>query len=354
MIHLLTAAFLCTLTMASTLPPSLSFLVVGDWGNEADVTDMRGVARAMNDWASEHKSNAVISLGDNFYKGGSYDYEGVLSKDDKKFTSLWSDVFNGPALRALPWWITMGNHDWYAQGSSGHQLDFEHENWHFPDLFYSKRVPLGFSDMYASFIFIETDLLQYGYGALAKNDSQMAGNFETFGWVEAAQTVEKQLAWLDKALETANQDALVFVVGHHGGFACSFDVVQAVYMDRVVALINKWNVSSYIHGHHHTMAYYYTNNGATLHVQAGSGGNVDAACAPIDTTAKGEELPNTYGFVHLSISGRDGAVFEFVTEIGEVVFEAKVGLRTPVEGVFADTTHLPDAEDPSVHYKKSA
>ncbi|KAI8617148.1 Metallo-dependent phosphatase-like protein [Chytriomyces sp. MP71] len=303
----------------------------------------------MEQWASEHQSSGIISLGDNFYLGGSFDYEGVLNATDPKFNRLWTDVYNGITLQSLPWLIVLGNHDWYTLNSPQSQFDFQHPNWFLPDLFYTRRIAVS-NGYFASFVFIETDLLQYGYPANGKNATDMARNFAAFGWSEENQTIEKQLAWIDQALEAANKDHFVFVVGHHGGFNCAQDVIQSVAMPRLVSLLDKWRVSAMLHGHHHTLAYH--KSGSTLHVQSGSGGNISPECAPVDPTAEGAELGNTYGFVHMMVS-RWESKFEFVTESGEVAMTTSISPREPVVGVQADVSvfDLMDI-DPAVHYRR--
>ncbi|KAJ3293491.1 hypothetical protein HDU79_000283 [Rhizoclosmatium sp. JEL0117] len=344
--------FVCYLVRIAALPapqaPSyLSLLLIGDWGNQIDLSDEVNVATTMNSWAEKHSTSAVISLGDNFYKGGDYDYDGLSSPDDDKFHALWTNVYNGKALAKLPWWVILGNHDWLEPHSHKYELEYQHPRWNIPDLFYTKRVKIPNSKAYASFIFLETDLIQYGYNAYGN----MSINFQHLGWRNETHTLEKQLAWLDNELYKANEDEFVFVLGHHGGFTCIEDMNESFAMANVTALVNKWNASAYIHGHHHTLAYYYTNGGNTLQVQSGSGGNADGACAPVSPDALGKEYANKYGFAHLRVH-ETYAQFDFVTEENEVVFDARVNKRVPVKGVKVDKKYLVDAKDPAVHFKK--
>jgi hypothetical protein len=67
------------------------FLVVGDWGG-ADVSNgihRMKIANVMEQWAEKSGSEVVLSVGDNFYAGGRFDYDGVISKDDPKFHEIW-------------------------------------------------------------------------------------------------------------------------------------------------------------------------------------------------------------------------------------------------------------------------
>ncbi|ORY37986.1 Metallo-dependent phosphatase [Rhizoclosmatium globosum] len=322
----------------------LDLLVIGDWGNYANIKDQKKVADVMDKWAAAYGSSAVLALGDNFYATAntSYNYEGVKEANDKKFVDLWSAVYSGKALSQLPWWMILGNHDWYLNNSQIYQMQYNHPNWQIPDFFYTKRVQID-SGVFASFIFIETDLLNYGWNS-TKND--LGRNFKLQGW--DATTAKKQLAWLDSALAAANNDQYVFVIGHHTGFACGSDVSGSVNMADVTALVNKWNATAYVNGHHHTFAYYYTNKGNTLQVQTGNGGNTDSGLCVPSSSAPGQELTNTYGFAHLRITAT-AAAFDFVTENNEVAFTASIGQRKPANAV-ADTTNLPPAGDVSIHF----
>ncbi|KAJ3014196.1 UNVERIFIED_CONTAM: Tartrate-resistant acid phosphatase type 5 [Siphonaria sp. JEL0065] len=328
--------------------PYLSVLLIGDWGNQLDLSDEINIATTMNSWAEEHKSTCVISLGDNFYKGGNYSYDGLNSPEDAKFHALWSQVFTGATLAKLPWWVVLGNHDWLEIESHRYEIEYTHERWHIPDIFYTKRVKVpGQKNHHASFIFIETDLLQYGYYP----PNNMSTNFLQLGWTPEDRTAEKQLAWLDNELHKANKDEFVFVVGHHGGFTCAEEVESSFAIKNMTALVNKYNATAFIHGHHHTLAYYYTNNNSTLQVQSGAGGNIDGACAPV-SDAVGAEMVNIYGFTHLRVY-EDYVHFEFVTEKDSVVFEAFMKRRKPAVGVKVDKTYLAGPKDPSVHFKKA-
>ncbi|KAJ3203814.1 Tartrate-resistant acid phosphatase type 5 [Entophlyctis luteolus] len=331
-------------SIAMVAQASIDLLVLGDWGNQGNIGNMMKVAASMDVWAASNGSSAVMALGDNFYKGGIYNYEGVQSTNDPKFTTLWQDVFNGTTLSTLPWWIILGNHDWYLNKSQQYEMLYQHVNWQITDFFYTKRIAVDAST-YASFIFIETDLLFYGYNS-TKND--LAANFALQGWNTSVHTIEKQLAWIDNALEQANKDAYVFVMGHHPTFTCGSDVVSSVDMVALDNLINKWDPTAYINGHHHTLAYYYVNNNATLQVQSGAGGTpADTACPPYQA-AVGQELPSVNGFTHLRVTP-SSATFDFVTLNNTVAFSVSMTPRKPVQAS-ADTTYLPDVADPAVHF----
>ncbi|AKU94143.1 Tartrate-resistant acid phosphatase type 5 precursor [Labilithrix luteola] len=318
------------------------FLLDGDWGNQQDLTDMQKVAAAMNTWAAAQGTNFVISLGSNFYQGGTFAYEGVQSATDAKFTTLWKDVYAGTTLSQVPWWLVLGNHDWYATGSPKFEMQHQDPNWNLPDYFYTKRVALP-GCKHATFVFVETNLLFYGYAG----KQNMATNFASASWSLSAKTHLKQLAWIDWTLQQANQDEFVIVIGDHPTFTCGSDVTGSAYMGQLGAILTKWQPTAYVNAHHSTLAYYAISS-QMLQVQVGSGGNVDAACAPVDPSKAGQQVANTYGFAHAKLSGTSFAL-DFVTEANSVAMQTSVGARTPVVGVTADTAYLPPPGDPSIH-----
>ncbi|KAJ3278645.1 Tartrate-resistant acid phosphatase type 5 [Borealophlyctis nickersoniae] len=328
-------------------PQGLDFLLIGDWGSPADKSDQYNVAQVMEKWAVEERSQLVISLGDNFYVGGNFSYDGVQNATDPKFNVLWRDVYQG-ALAKLPWWMTMGNHDWYIPGSNIAEVQYgkTDRQWYLPDYFYTKRVQID-NGAHATFVFVETDLLNYGYNG--KSKTQMKDNFINAGWTTANHTMEKQLAWVDKALEEANKDPWVFVIAHHPTFTCGDDVNGSANMTSLLKVIDKWHPTAYINGHHHTLAYFHTPE--TLQLQIGSGGKIDAACAPLSNNSVGFELANTYGFGHAKLTHKEFRI-DLISEADEVVLSTAVRPRKPVTGVKADTTWAVQKGDPAISVTK--
>jgi hypothetical protein len=209
-----------------------------------------------------------------------------------------------------------------------------------PDYFHVQRFALPGSK-HATLIFIQDNLCFYGY----PGKRNMALNFQAAGWSAAANTHLKQLAWIDKALETANDDDYVLVLANHPIFTCGSDAAVSVYGAMLHALIEKWKPTAYINSFHNTLAYYVTD--PTLQIQVGPGGNGDAGCAPL-MPAIGSELANTYGFAHAELTGSEFSI-DFVTETGLAAMGISSLARTPVVGVQADETYLPPVGDASIH-----
>lgn len=90
--------------MASCQTNEFKFIAIGDWGDE--VKDQLPVAYAMARWADVNQPEFIISTGDNFYP------DGVRSVTDPKWAINWVDVYNNDSLVNLPWYISVGNHDY--------------------------------------------------------------------------------------------------------------------------------------------------------------------------------------------------------------------------------------------------
>jgi len=93
---------------SSSASPLLKMFVIGDWGREG-LEGQREVAEAMERVAKEFGPDLILSTGDNFYKSG------LSSVDDPMFESSFLNLYDGPALREVPWHAVLGNHD-YGEG----------------------------------------------------------------------------------------------------------------------------------------------------------------------------------------------------------------------------------------------
>ena len=137
-------------------PPSLSFLVLGDWGGQPNspYTTPAEVelAKVMGQEAEALGSQFTLALGDNFYDTG------VKNVDDPRFkktfevctagqtfsilslsplSPLPQDVFTASSLQN-PWYVVCGNHDHYGNCSAEIAYAKVSNRWNFPDYYYTK------------------------------------------------------------------------------------------------------------------------------------------------------------------------------------------------------------------------
>lgn len=92
-----------------------SFLVIGDWGWDAEVHGNLGSRSCQQAIADSMDSTMkqlgdvqfVINVGDSFYPNG------VTTRSDKQWDTKWRDVYSS-ALRSVPWYSVYGNHDYIS------------------------------------------------------------------------------------------------------------------------------------------------------------------------------------------------------------------------------------------------
>lgn len=215
--------------------PSLSFLVVGDWGRDG-LSHQRDVADQMEIAARAFDCACVVSVGDNFYE------DGVLSVDDPKWRSSFEDVYNGPRLSQTPWYVALGNHDY--GGVPQAQVDYTARSarWKMPSRYF-KVAGAGLGCPSVDLFVIDTCPM---IDENATGGNAMAVNVKT-------QDARAQLAWLDREL-AASQAPVKFVCGHHtlfSGGSTHGDTPDLI--TRLLPILQRHRVTAYINGHDHDL-----------------------------------------------------------------------------------------------------
>jgi tartrate-resistant acid phosphatase type 5 len=130
----------------------LSLLVVGDQGT-GNLRQWR-VADAMEQQAVLNPVDAVLLLGDNFYR------HGVSSPNDWQWRYKFENVYTG-SLSATPFFATLGNHDYY--GNELAQINYDLANvgsgrWQMPARDYVKVFGRAGPQALLRVVFIDTGL----------------------------------------------------------------------------------------------------------------------------------------------------------------------------------------------------
>ncbi|MGA9659946.1 MAG: tartrate-resistant acid phosphatase type 5 family protein [Asticcacaulis sp.] len=220
-------------TEAGSISPR-ALLVLGDWGREN--THQHAVAKQMNIAAAERNCVGVVTVGDNFYE------DGVVSVDDPKWRTYFEDVYSGPSLKPLPWYATLGNHDYGSAPQAQVAYSEISERWHMPERYYRvSGAGLGMPGL--DLFILDTNPL---IADNAKGDDQMAVNVRT-------QDGDAQLVWLDRAL-AASQARYKIVVGHHtlysGG---SLHGNTPELITKLLPILRRHRVVAYVNGHDHDL-----------------------------------------------------------------------------------------------------
>ncbi|KAJ3252926.1 Tartrate-resistant acid phosphatase type 5 [Boothiomyces macroporosus] len=284
----------------------LSFMALGDWGADYHINELKAVGKQMDRYGTQRNAQFVIALGDNFYNSG------VTSVTDPKWQNVWLDSFTG-LTGQLPWYCILGNHDWYGNEEAEIQYSQIHPRWTLPDYFYTKTVKLqGFT---VGFVFIDTDLLFYGY------NGELAQDFKTKGWTIENQTHQKQLDWISSQLQQMQSYEYIIVLGHHHLVTCDG---TGVYMGSLLSLFDQYKVSSYMYGHKHTLKSAKYQN--TLFIQSGAGGQVEGLCTN-DIQGSSEQWgASSYGFVAVDVT-RSSLNVDFVDLNGNILHSTLIAPR---------------------------
>jgi len=114
-----------TTVTTSTAPRAGSFLVIGDWGWDADihggvksVACQQTIADAMKEkMTALGDVRFVINVGDSFYPGG------VANRTDPQWDTKWRNIYP-KVVRSVPWYSVYGNHDLYFDNCTcSHDLE---------------------------------------------------------------------------------------------------------------------------------------------------------------------------------------------------------------------------------------
>ena len=172
-----------TPVVADSSSSDLTFLVFGDWGRGGDF-HQRDIADQMGLTAAKRHCRFIVSVGDNFYE------KGVQTATDPHWKSSFEAVYTAPSL-GVPWYVTLGNHDY--KGRPQAQLDYAktHPNWKMPARYFSVVEPISKADK-VEFFFIDTSPFVEEY----REKEDMRDEI-------ISQDTAAQVEWLDQALTSS-------------------------------------------------------------------------------------------------------------------------------------------------------
>ncbi|KAJ3088086.1 Tartrate-resistant acid phosphatase type 5 [Quaeritorhiza haematococci] len=317
-----------------------NFLILGDWGGPDEEARVL-VGNAMEAVATTTDSKFVLSTGDNFYygidprDGTDYYWDGIRDVNDIKWTNLWKDTYRGK-LSEIPWYVVQGNHDW--RGNPHAQVQFAQKDplWVHPDFFWEKVIPLPKfnsttsvagrievppeqqQQQEAAFIFIDTQLLAYGYEPDEKEEPGLTENFRRLGWVPHAQTIEAHFKWIENALERHKDKAYTFVVGHHPIGVCKGEGLVPSLMQ----MFQRYQLTAYFFGHVHAMEHARAEN--TFYVESGAGSKRSKPCqdGPLSQTPGAWSVGGVNGFAR-GVLDRGGFSVEYYDQDAQLLHKSE-------------------------------
>lgn len=273
---------------------ALSFLVVGDWGQDSD--QQREVARAMGQVAGDAGSRFVISTGDNFYP------RGVASVNDPQFRDSFESIYAAPALQT-PWYAVLGNHDY--EGSPNAEIAYSNRStrWRMPSRYWSEEMRVG--DEAATFYFLDTTPIA--------RLSNAAAHVPLIGSSDEART---QLTWLEERL-AADASAWKIVVGHHPILSSGNHGESQALAERLKPLLERHHAQVYFNGHDHDLEHLSENG---VHYVCSGSGALSRQVAPVEQSRFAYA---NLGFASCGLSGASLAL-RFHDEAGAIVYSADI------------------------------
>jgi tartrate-resistant acid phosphatase type 5 len=131
----------CLSLQALAADPGLSFVTLGDWGGAALGGDsayapqtVSRVAQQMEKTMTARHARFVVNTGDNFY------WCGIQNTSDFQIETDWVEPYRG--VPQVPWYGSLGNHEYGYSVEAQLQLGETYPNWILPSRYYSKRLQL--------------------------------------------------------------------------------------------------------------------------------------------------------------------------------------------------------------------
>ena len=181
---------------------------------------------------SEMDLDFVISTGDNFYPAGLASIRDVQAHN-------WVNVYGSN----IPWYICLGNHDYYGNVQAQLDMDNVYSMWNLPSRYYQKRI----GDI--EFWFLDTTpLLDY-------NPVWKTPDMTSWQDLENQRAVaDEQYMWLAETLRDSNSSRKI-VVGHHPlwTFGEHMHQTSGDFLTSITSLMQENNVESYLCGHDHNL-----------------------------------------------------------------------------------------------------
>lgn len=220
--------------------PNFNFIVFGDWG--VGQQSQKDVAMGMNTIASRVKMDGIISTGDQFY------WNGIDNTSDPLLKKYYTDIYHPhAALKPLPWYLILGNHDWIKNPYAQIEYSKINDKWNLPAKWWTKEFRLDDNNE-IQYIFLDTS----PYSELERQR-----NPQVRGEDSKAQT-----QWFKGVLEAGkNRFKWRFVIGHHPFYSSgTYGDFGANNMTNIEKMLNEYKIDGYFNGHQHILQHLQTTH----------------------------------------------------------------------------------------------
>lgn len=267
----------------------LQFIVLGDWGEKGNFFQKQ-VAVSMNEFMLKEKVDFIITAGDNFYQ------DGVSDVNDSHFKSSFEDIY--PFAQSIPWFITLGNHDYMGDIQSLLNYSEKNSSWKIPNSYYSFEV---LSKKKVLFLISDTNefvrMLGFSYRSYMNEESRIA-----------------QIKWINENLK-GNDHLWKIVIGHHPIYSAGEHGDTKSLQGKFLETLEANQVDFYISGHEHDLQYLKNPNKKLHFLISGAGSKLrEIHSSPYSIFAATEP-----GFLVITLK-ENIATIRFLNEKGKEIF----------------------------------
>lgn len=274
----------------------LRFIAIGDWGEKGKFSQ-KEVALAMQKIELEEKIDFILTAGDNFYPNG------VKDISDQHFKESFEDMYK--FSKPIPWYITLGNHDY--MGDIQALVDYGNKNssWILPHTYYSFERKISEKE---NVLFVVTDTNEFvdilgflSYRSYMRNEKG-----------------KKQLNWMEEQLKTSKAKWKI-VVGHHPIYSAGAHGDTKVLQKEFLEILEKNKVDLYLAGHEHDLQYLKHPDKKIHFFISGGGSKIrEMKSSPYTVFAASQA-----GFAVLTITEKS-INLRFINESGKQIYETTI------------------------------
>lgn len=311
-VSLFTLFCLCSVACSSEISlttsedESLQFIVIGDWGMQGNKQQYQ-VAAQMERLAAKETIDFIVSTGDNFYP------RGVKSSVDPLWKTSFEDVYSGPHLKQVPWYIVLGNHDYLGEIYAEIEYGNEHDNWILENNYYEKKFSLAKNSL-VQFLMLDTSAFIKAYHARPDLYHHIQSQDPVF-----------QVKWLKGKLQETNTVWRI-AFGHHPIYSSGSHGGSKELQTALAGVFNKHYIDVYFAGHDHHLEHI-KGIGPTHYFISGGGG---AKIRRVDAGEYSLFSASSLGFAHVVLDKRCMRV-RFINEVGKELYRVAIPAKLIIE-----------------------
>ncbi len=276
---------------------SLQFIVIGDWGTPGS-EGQKLVAAQMNALAASSPVAFIVTTGDNFYE------RGVQSTDDSLWRTTFENIYSLPALKDIPWYVTLGNHDYRGDIQAQIEYSKNHPNWNLPGTYHTRDFKVN-GQTSVRILFLDTN-------PFIKRYRSRPDIYYRIGEQDAG----AQIKWMKETL--GDSDALwKIAVGHHPVYSAGHHGNNPDLQDLLPGLFEQYKVQAYFAGHEHHLEHS-RSAGHTRYYISGGG----SRSRPVSKPEHSRFATSSLGFAHVTLDSVCMQV-SFINERGEELYQTR-------------------------------